>query len=146
MRHFFIVILFCVFGLASTSIQAQDRNENVEAAKVAYITDKIELTADQAQKFWPIYNEYEAKRRELMRNYRSGYRRNIEEMSEQEAKARIDEMFDTKERELALEKEYATRYQRVISTKQLIRLYRAERDFTKLLLKKLDASRTANRQ
>ncbi|MBC5992553.1 hypothetical protein H8S84_06870 [Pontibacter sp. SD6] len=131
--------------MASTSVQAQERNENVEAAKVAYITDKIELTADQAQKFWPIYNEYETKRRELMRNYRSGYRRNLEEMSEQEAKARIDEMFDTRERELALEKEYAARYQRVISTKQLIKLYRAERDFTKLLLKKLDASKTANR-
>ncbi|WP_230407061.1 hypothetical protein [Pontibacter cellulosilyticus] len=145
MRHFVILILFCVFGLASTSVQAQERNENVEAAKVAYITDKIELTADQAQKFWPIYNEYETKRRELMRNYRSGYRRNLEEMSEQEAKARIDEMFDTRERELALEKEYAARYQRVISTKQLIKLYRAERDFTKLLLKKLDASKTANR-
>lgn len=145
MRHFLILLLFCVIGLGSSSALAQDRNENVEAAKVAYLTDKIELTSDQAQKFWPIYNEYETRRRELMRNYRKGYRRNLEEMSEQEAKARIDEMFDTKERELALEKEYAARYQRIISTKQLIRLYRAERDFTKLLLKKLDTSKTANR-
>ena len=145
MKHYLILLLFCVIGLGSSSALAQDRNENVEAAKIAYITDKVELTADQAQRFWPLYNEYEAKRRDLMRNYRSGYRRNLDEMSEQEAKARIEEMFDTKEKELALEKEYASRYQRIISTKQLIMLYRAERDFTKLLLKKLDASRTANR-
>lgn len=145
MRHYLILLLLCALGFVSTSALAQERNENVEAAKVAYITDKVELTADQAQRFWPIYNEYEAKRRDLMRNYRSGYRKNLDDMSEQEAKARIDEMFDTKEKELALEKEYAARYERVITTKQLIKLYRAERDFTKLLLKKLDASRTANR-
>ncbi|GAB3204209.1 hypothetical protein K0O23_10520 [Pontibacter aydingkolensis] len=131
--------------MGSPSAFAQERNENVEAAKIAYITDKIELTADQAQKFWPVYNEYEAKRRALMKDYRSGYRKDVDEMSEQEAKARMDEMFDTKEKELALEKEYAARYQRIISTKQLIKLYRAERDFTKLLLKRLDASRAANR-
>ena len=134
-----------MLGLGSMSAKAQDRNENVEAAKIAYLTDKVELTTDQAQKFWPVYNEYETKRRELMRNYRSGYRRNLDEMSEQEAKARIEEMFETKEKELELEKEYAARYQRIITTKQLIRLYRAEREFTKLLLKKLDASKTANR-
>ena len=145
MRQYFFLILFCLLALGSLSASAQDRNENVEAAKIAYLTDKVELTADQAQKFWPVYNEYETKRRELMRNYRSGYRKNLEEMTEQEAKARIEEMFFIKEKELDLEKEYVAKYQRIITPKQLIKLYRAERDFTKLLLKKLDASKTANR-
>ena len=144
MKRYIILLFFCVFTLGGSAAFAQDRSENVEAAKVAYITDKIELTPEQAQKFWPVYNEYESKRRELMRNYRGGYRRNLDEVSEQEAKERIEEMFDTKEKELALEKEYVAKYQRIISTKQVIQLYRAEREFTKLLLKRLD-NRRANR-
>lgn len=120
--------------------RSQDR-ESVEAAKIAYLSDKVGLTTDQSQKFWPIYNEYEAKRRALVKSYRSGYRRNVDELSEQEADERINNLFATKAKELELEKEYAARYQKIISTKQLIKLYRAERDFTKLLLKRLDTQR-----
>ncbi|MBX0332151.1 hypothetical protein K3G39_02770 [Pontibacter sp. HSC-14F20] len=121
----------------------RSQDKNVEAAKVAFLTDKMGLTAEQSQKFWPLYNEYEAKRRELVRSYRSGYRQDVDELSDQEAKARLDGMFNTREKELELEKEYVSRYQRVISSNQVIKLYRSEREFTKLLLKKLEANNRA---
>ena len=123
--------------------RTQDRRENVEAAKVAFLTDKMGLTSEQSQKFWPLYNEYETKRRELVRTYRSGYREDVDQLSDQEAKARLDSMFNTREKELELEKEYVARYQRVISSNQIIKLYRSEREFTKLLLKKLEANNKA---
>jgi len=142
MKQITLFFFFCTLLTCGTVLAQDNRSENVEAAKIAFLTDKIELTADQAQKFWPLYNEYETKRRELIRAYRSGYRHDVEELSEQEAKARIDNMFVTKEQELELEKEYAAKFQRVITTKQLIKLYRGEREFTKLLLKRLDHRRT----
>ncbi|SIR14950.1 hypothetical protein [Pontibacter lucknowensis] len=142
----FILLLFCAFTFGSTAAMAQSgrpQDKNVEAAKVAFLTDKMELTAEQSQKFWPLYNEYETKRRELVRSYRSGYREDVDQLSDQEAKARLDGMFSTRERELELEKEYVARYQRVISSNQIIKLYRSEREFTKLLLKKLEANNKA---
>lgn len=145
MKRILILFLFCAFTLGGTVAMAQngrsqDRRENVEAAKVAFLTDKMGLTTEQSQKFWPLYNEYETKRRELVRSYRSGYREDVDQLSDQEAKARLDGMFNTRERELELEKEYVARYQRVISSNQIIKLYRSEREFTKLLLKKLEAN------
>jgi len=140
----FVIAITLMFGSTAALAQdnrTQERRENIESAKVAFITDKVGLTTEQSQKFWPLYNEYEAKRRTLIKAYRSGYRRNVEELSEQEAESRIDDMFTTKDKELALEKEYAAKYQRIITNKQLIKLYRAERDFTKLLLKRLDNKR-----
>ncbi|WP_299701860.1 hypothetical protein [uncultured Pontibacter sp.] len=147
-KYTFILALFCAFFIGSSAAMAQtgrpqDRRENVEAAKVAFLTDKMGLTAEQSQKFWPLYNEYEAKRRELVRSYRSGYRQDVDELSDQEAKARLDGMFSTREKELELEKEYVARYQRVISSNQIIKLYRSEREFTKLLLKRLEANNKA---
>ncbi|PVY38909.1 hypothetical protein [Pontibacter virosus] len=148
MKRLLILFLFCALTLGGTVAMAQngrpqDRRENVEAAKVAFLTDKMGLTAEQSQKFWPLYNEYETKRRDLVRSYRSGYREDVDQLSEQEAKNRLDGMFSTRERELELEKEYVARYQRVISSNQIIKLYRSEREFTKLLLKKLEASNKA---
>ncbi|NEM97245.1 hypothetical protein [Pontibacter burrus] len=146
MKRYFFLLIFCALTFAGTTALAQDNrqsNERVEAAKVAFLTDKMELTADQAQKFWPLYNEYESRRRDLMKSYRSGYRQDVDALSDQEAKARIDGMFATREKELALEQEYAAKYLRVISYKQLIKLYRGERDFTKLLLKRLDDNRAS---
>jgi len=149
MKRIALLLFFsCVLLLGTTAVaqdnRTQERTENVEAAKIAFLTDKMELTSEQAQKFWPLYNEYESKRRTLIRGYRSGYRQDVDALSEQEAKARIDTMFLTKEKELELEREYATKYLRVISNKQLIKLYRGERDFTKMLLKRLDEKRASN--
>lgn len=150
MKRFTFFLLFsCALLFSSAAATAQDsrsqeRRENVEAAKTAYLTDKMELTSEQSQKFWPLYNEYETKRRNLIKGYRSGYRQDVDALSEQEAKLRIDNMFVTKEKELELEKEYADKYLRIISYKQLIKLYRGEREFTKMLLKRLDDKRASN--
>lgn len=144
MKKYLVALLFCcALTWSGTAVLAQntrpqDRKESVEAAKMAFLTDKMGLTTEQSQKFWPLYNEYEAKRRELVKAYRSGYREDVDQLSEQEAKARLDSMFSTQEKELELEKEYVARYQRVISPNQIIKLYRSEREFTKLLLRKLD--------
>ena len=144
MKKYLVALLFCcALTWSGTAVLAQntrpqDRKESVEAAKMAFLTDKMGLTTEQSQKFWPLYNEYEAKRRELVKAYRSGYREDVDQLSEQEAKARLDSMFNTREKELELEKEYVARYQRVISPNQIIKLYRSEREFTRLLLRKLD--------
>ena len=42
--------------------------EKIEAAKIGYLTNKLDLTSEQAQKFWPVYNEYSDKRFELKRS------------------------------------------------------------------------------
>lgn len=145
-KYTLILFLICAFTLAGTAVLAQggrsqDRKENVETAKVAFLTDKMGLTTEQSQRFWPLYNEYESKRRDLVRAYRSGYREDVDQLTEQEAKARMDGMFTLREKELELEREYVARYQRVISSNQIIKLYRSEREFTKLLLKKLEANK-----
>ncbi|MCC9134928.1 hypothetical protein ACFSKU_19485 [Pontibacter silvestris] len=138
------LILFLFFStLTGLSVFAQsdsshEKRENIASAKVAFLTDKMELSQDQSQKFWPVYNEFEAKRREIVKAYRSRHRPDLDTMNNQEVKAMVDNYFIMREKELALEKEYAAKYQKVISVKQLVKMYRGEREFTKLLLKKLD--------
>ncbi|MFT2007948.1 hypothetical protein ACMA1I_04670 [Pontibacter sp. 13R65] len=143
MKQYITLLLLFICCLAGTTAMAQtdnekDRRENVESAKVAFLTDKMALTPDQAQKFWPVYKEFENKRREIYHSYKGSHRKKIEEMSDQEVKTMVEDLFVMKQKELNLEQEYAAKYQRVISTRQLAQLYKGEREFTKMLLKKLD--------
>jgi hypothetical protein len=50
-------VLFAFLFLAGLTIRAQNGNR-LEALKIAYITNKLNLSPEEAQKFWPIYNQY----------------------------------------------------------------------------------------
>lgn len=147
MKRYIMLAMLCLFTLVGSTAFAQrggpdkdGRREKIEAAKVAFLTDKMALTPEQAQKFWPIYNEFEQKRRAV---YMAGKMRGIDPatLSDTEAKALIDKRLTQRAKEAELEREYAAKFQKVISAKQLVQLYASEREFTKMLLKRLDDGR-----
>lgn len=118
----------------------QRRHEKIEAARVAFLTNRLNLTTEQAQKFWPVYNEYDARRRAVRRRI-AGHKRDLATLADNQLQGAIDNLFAARQEELNLDKEYAARFQKVISTRQTLLLYRSEREFTKLLLRRLEERR-----
>ena len=118
------------------------RMERLENARIAYITDKIALTPEQAQRFWPLFNEFTTRRRELRRQTKMGLRnQDFSAMSDKDIRAALDEQFKLRQGEINLEKEYVEKFQKVISLRQVAQLFQAERDFTKELIQRLDNGR-----
>ncbi|WP_460618664.1 hypothetical protein [Hymenobacter ruber] len=109
----------------------------LENAKIAFITNRVSLTQDQAQKFWPIYNEFSDHRRELNRNGRLLRRDVTEGMTDQQIRDNFTQAFNMRQQELNLEKEYFDKFQKVISLRQVAQLFQAERDFTKEVIKRV---------
>ena len=109
----------------------------LENAKIAFITTRISLTQDQAQKFWPLYNEFTARRRELNRSGRLLRRDVTESMTDQQLRDNFTQAFNMRQQELNLEKEYFDKFQKVISLRQVAQLFQAERDFTKEVIKRV---------
>lgn len=101
--------------------QNQSVREKIRAAHVAYITDKVALTPEQAEKFWPIYNEFTTRRRAILRKIRNNPADNLE----------------LRQQALDLEKQYTEKYLTIITNQQLIDLRQAESDFRKLLLRRI---------
>lgn len=54
MKRFVLITLILTAGF---TIRAQNGNR-LEALKIAYITNKLNLSPEEAQGFWPIYNQY----------------------------------------------------------------------------------------
>ena len=113
------------------------RLAQLENAKIAFITNRVALTQDQAQKFWPLYNEFSDRRRELNRNGRLLRRDMTEGMSDQQIRENFNQSFALRQQELNLEKEYFEKFQKVISLKQVAQLFVAERDFTREVIKRV---------
>ena len=109
----------------------------LENAKIAFITNRVSLTQDQAQKFWPLYNEFSDRRRELNRSGRLLRREITEGMTDQQLRDSFAQSFNTRQQELNLEKEYFDKFQKVISLRQVAQLFQAERDFTKEVIKRM---------
>jgi hypothetical protein len=67
-----ICLISCLYILIGHNILAQavDRKEQLESQKVAFITKQLSLTIEEAQRFWPVYNEFQQKKEEINRNKR----------------------------------------------------------------------------
>ena len=126
-------------GLISTAFgQQRDPREQIEAAKIALITERLSLTPEQAQKFWPIYNEYSQKQELLRREFnlaKGNY--NAQTATEEDNKRLLALGMRTKEQTLELERIYSDRLLQVINNRQMLSLRKAESDFKVMILNRL---------
>ena len=143
-------ILFPIIFLLVTSLSFsqgfKEKREKVKALKVAYITEQLELTTDEAQKFWPIYNAFDEnqaeqnkeKMRSILDRFKPG---NVEKLSEKDASNSLAQMEKIEEDLFNLKKKFIKDLQSVISAKKIIKLKKAEEDFNRELLKQMREKR-----
>lgn len=129
------------FAQDSTSPEARQK---IQAARIALISDRLGLSPDQAEKFWPVYREFSEKRRETRRDFIQTRRKHDPKKASEEDNRRLVQMgLEVKQRELNLEKEYSERLLRVIDNRQLISLKKAEDDFRQMIIRRIDQQRNA---
>lgn len=144
------LIYIIIFTLAALPMLAQEEEqtqqhehdpkvkERIQAARIAYITDQLGLTPEEAEKFWPIYREFSEKRQNLQKQYRE-MKRNPDpnKTTEENEKDLVDVGFKLKQQELDLEKDYSGRLLKVISAQKLRSLPEAEKRFRQMILEQI---------
>lgn len=134
---------------ATVSVQAQGRSDEeikrIQDAKVAIITNRLNLTTEQSKDFWPVYNEYSQKRREIHRAQRRIINdKKAEGQTDEQVLGNLKEVQELKQKDLDLEKEYQTKFLKVISANQVVELYKAEKTFNDMLIQRLKQRREGN--
>jgi hypothetical protein len=126
---------------------AQQKKEKIEAQKVAFITQKLNLTPDESQKFWPVYNEFEAQKETLAKSHRQAVKgfKNIE-LNDAQADSLITADIEFDQSMLDLRKAYISKFKSVLPAAKVARLPEAERDFRAMLLKLIKEQKKANIQ
>ena len=124
------IILQCMMLILATPLLSKAQpprddprqQERVEALEIAFISRKLALTPDEAQKFWPIYNEYKRDLRQVMMAQRSNPERDLIDMEQK--------MVDVR-------KKYKDRFVGCIGQPRMNKLFSAEREFRGVLMNQL---------
>lgn len=116
--------------------------ERIDAARAAFLTERLDLTADQAQRFWPVYNEFNNKRHDLRKTFmdaqrKAGGKDQNPAASPEEQRKLVELGMNLRQQELDLEKQYTSKFMEVLSANQMLKLHPAERDFQQMVMQHL---------
>lgn len=132
-----LVSLFIVFN-ANAQEKGEKFREQMKAKKVAFITNKLELSVEEAQTFWPVYNEHDKnqvelqqKRREIMKKIHH----NDGTLKDDELLAMIDKLTEIDLEQAQESKTYIGKVKKVLTASKIVKLFEAEREFKHSILK-----------
>lgn len=120
----------------------RNNHERIKVLKTTFITNALDLSSKEAEKFWPVYNEYsktiQEVKNEKMRALRQ-YARDkggVDNLSDKEATQMLEDYINIDANVLAAKKTLYKKLNGVIPPKKIIKLFKAEQDFNKELLKR----------
>jgi hypothetical protein len=123
-KYILVISLMMSF---SAFAQRTDGNEKIESYRVAFITNRLGLTPDESQRFWPVYNAYRRDMKTLRQNFRQ------EEAEEGALSA--DQRLQFEQKKLDLKKKYKPEIEAAIGKEKMNLLMQAEDDFKKELVR-----------
>ncbi len=134
-----LIMLFSANTFAQGGRILKEKKEQIKAMKVAYITNELSLTPDEAAKFWPLYNAFEDKQQEIRKQKLKGYLDRIdddsfENVSEKEASAILTQMESTEDELHQAKKKFVASLKGIIPATKILKLKKAEEGFNRKLL------------
>lgn len=127
MKNIYLIVTFLV--TISFAGLAQQDGGRLQAYKIAFLTKKLSLTPQEAQRFWPIYNQYEDEMRTVRIEKRQGGGSEIE----------------IEEKILNIRKKYNSEFSKAISPEKVNILFRSEKEFSNLVQKEMMERRNNKR-
>jgi Spy/CpxP family protein refolding chaperone len=115
------------------------RLQKIHSAKIGMITERLNLTPEQAPQFWAVYNEYENKKIDLKKTIRKTMEEAVSlAASDDKILSAQKQAITLRRKELDLEEEYMSKILRTITPRQFSELKRTEANFNKMLIEKLN--------
>lgn len=137
----FLLIGSVVFGQVGKRREALE--ERVKSLKIAFVTEKLALTPDESEKFWPVYNQMEAERASLMAEKKSDFG---DDITDKEAQLYITRHFDIREKEIQLERRYIDKFKTLLPDRKVAKLLWVEKQFRQEVMSNIiNKARNRNR-
>ena len=145
------LIVFSLFFIAVTAAIAQkhdskhqERWEKYRAEKVAFLTTHLDLSPEEAQRFWPLYNQLEKERLDAQLKRKAMESKVLEaekSMSDTEIKQLTREFAGSMKKEAELLSGYNEKFLNVLPSRKVLELYKVENEFRMYMINKFREKR-----
>ncbi|WP_421938618.1 hypothetical protein [Pedobacter sp.] len=130
---------FLMISLPSMLWAQRPKPGEIESLKIAFFTQKLDLSPEEAKIFWPIYNDMQAEqnalRKERFQKMISFKKTTeIDNLTDAQIQSLITNEFDMRQKDLNLEKKYYNRLKSSLPIKTVGKFYRAQEAFKRELL------------
>jgi len=131
-------------GQGSGQGLGQSDSEKLTAYKIAFFTQRMDLTPAEAEKFWPLYNDYSARKNKLQFDRLSLMRyasQNETNMSDSELSSTADKLTGTYTDEAEMIVSFNKSLRNILPPSKVIKLYQVENQYKQQLLRELNRRR-----
>nr|MBC7614399.1 hypothetical protein [Pseudopedobacter sp.] len=138
MRRLIYILIFLITVFSKDSIaqgggaMSPKRAKQIEAIKIGFITRRLNLTPEESQNFWPVYNQYQDELNQLLQQKKQNRIANTDNPDKL-----VDDDFNFDSKILEVRKKYRREFSKSLSPEQIKSLYAAEREFREELIKQL---------
>ncbi|MCL7754212.1 sensor of ECF-type sigma factor [Polaribacter sp. Z022] len=142
MKKIITLITITLFCICTVNAQGKKSREKIKALKIAYLTEQLNLTSTEAEKFWPIYNAYSEKQHKLRNIIRTEIKNTVKEngdinsVSEKTAERIIKLKLATDKKIYEAQNKFIDDIKKIISYQKIMQLQVAELNFGRKLMKK----------
>ncbi|MBN2347694.1 MAG: hypothetical protein JXJ22_02585 [Bacteroidales bacterium] len=137
-----IILALLIFPLHLLRSQTtkDDVQSKIQAQKVAFFTEKLQLTPAEAEKFWPLYNNYQRQknkitndRNEIMQHFT----RNSEFLTDVEVTDLLENYINCEKKETEMLEDFNLKLREILPERKVLKVYIAEIQFKNWLLRQL---------
>jgi len=141
-----LLILILTLSISSFA-QDNGRKERIKALKIAFITERLQLSETEAQKFWPIYNAFDAENQKMRKETMGKFRKvDFDSMSDQEAKKQLEDMMVADGKKHQLKQQFVKDLLNVLPAKKIIILKATEDAFNRRMMEQFKKRREGFRK
>ncbi len=143
-KFFILLISVITFSFSLNAQESKsDKEQEIKSEKIAFFSDKIGLTPEEAQVFWPIYNDYWAKKNKIIADRKDKmtyFADHSENMSNDEMVQYADQYIKYEMQLAELLDEYHIKFKKILPIEKVMKIYLADYEFKTYLLKKIRES------
>lgn len=146
MKNISKIGVLLLFVLVTNFVVGQNRPgmDKIKSLKIAFITERLALSSEEATVFWPVYNEHEKALERIRIKERQDIRgklRNFDQMSDQEIRGLMDEFLELEKEKTERNHAFLKKMSDLISARKTFMLVKAEEDFKRRLLQQIQQRR-----
>ena len=147
-KKIYILVISSILVLLTSNLLGQNAQDRLMAERIAFFTEKLELTTNEAQQFWPVYNEYKRKMHSINRQRRDQtdyFSQNADNLSDDQIKNILNKQLELHKKEVETVSLYQEKFLQFLPPEKVMKIYITEQEFKSYLLKQLRDNRSSRK-